>query len=85
MFDAPRSNWWKVLGTFRWAIGLAKAHIDGSVPNSVMATSGRRVGELEYDLPCLLRPQGHQRMPKQGPDAIVLTASRHSACWPLCG
>ena len=58
-FDAERFHWWKVLGTLRWAIGLAgqaKAHIDGSVPNIVMAASGRRVGELEYDLMCLLRP-----------------------------
>ena len=37
--------------------GQAKAHIDGSVPNIVMAASGRRVGELEYDLLCLLRPR----------------------------
>ncbi len=59
-FDAQRFHWWKVLGTFRWAIGLAgqaKAHIDGSVPNIVMAASGRRVGELEYDLMCLLNPK----------------------------
>lgn len=59
-FDAERFHWWKVLGTLRWAIGLAgqaKAHIDGSVPNIVMAASGRRVGELEYDLMCLLRPR----------------------------
>lgn len=58
-FDAARFHWWKVLGTLRWALGLAgqaKAHIDGSVPNIVMAASGRRVGELEYDLLCLLRP-----------------------------
>jgi aminoglycoside phosphotransferase (APT) family kinase protein len=58
-FDAERFHWWKVLGTFRWAIGLAgqaKAHLDGSVPNIVMAASGRRVGELEYDLMCLLKP-----------------------------
>jgi aminoglycoside phosphotransferase (APT) family kinase protein len=58
-FDAERFHWWKVLGTLRWAIGLAgqaKAHLDGSVPNIVMAASGRRVGELEYDLLCLLRP-----------------------------
>lgn len=59
-FDSERFHWWKVLGTLRWAIGLAgqaKAHIDGSVPNIVMAASGRRVGELEYDLMCLLRPR----------------------------
>jgi len=57
-FDARRFHWWKVLGTLRWGIGLAgqaRAHLDGSVPNIVMAASGRRVGELEYDLMCLLR------------------------------
>lgn len=59
-FDAERFHWWKVLGTLRWALGLAgqaKAHIDGSVPNIVMAASGRRVAELEYDLLCLLKPR----------------------------
>jgi aminoglycoside phosphotransferase (APT) family kinase protein len=59
-FDAERFHWWKVLGTLRWGLGLAgqaKSHIDGSVPNIVMAASGRRVGELEYDLLCLLRPR----------------------------
>jgi len=59
-FDAERFHWWKVLGTLRWVLGLAgqaKAHIDGSVPNIVMAASGRRVGELEYDLLCLLKPR----------------------------
>lgn len=59
-FDAERFHWWKVLGTLRWGVGLAgqaKAHIDGSVPNIVMAASGRRVAELEYDLLCLLRPR----------------------------
>jgi aminoglycoside phosphotransferase (APT) family kinase protein len=59
-FEAERFHWWKVLGTLRWALGLAgqaKAHIDGSVPNIVMAASGRRVGELEYDLLCLLKPR----------------------------
>lgn len=59
-FDAERFHWWKVLGTLRWGLGLAgqaKSHIDGSVPNIVMAASGRRVGELEYDLLALLRPR----------------------------
>jgi aminoglycoside phosphotransferase (APT) family kinase protein len=58
-FDAQRFHWWKVLGTLRWAVGLAgqaRAHIDGSVANIVMAASGRRGSELEYDLLCLLRP-----------------------------
>ncbi|MCP3987114.1 MAG: phosphotransferase family protein [bacterium] len=46
-------HWWKVQGTLGWGLGLAsqaKAHIDGLVPSIVMAASGRRVAELEYDL-----------------------------------
>ena len=51
-------HWWKTLGTWRWGLGLAgqaAAHIDGSVPSIVMAASGRRVAELEYDTLMLLR------------------------------
>ena len=35
--------------------GQAAAHLDGSVPSIVMAASGRRVAELEYDLLMLIR------------------------------
>jgi len=51
-------HWWKVLGTLRWGLGLAgqaAAHLDGSVPSIVMAASGRRVAELEYDTLMLIR------------------------------
>ena len=57
-FDAERFRWWKALGTLRWGLGLAgqaKAHLDGSVPSIVMAASGRRVAELEWDVLMLLR------------------------------
>jgi aminoglycoside phosphotransferase (APT) family kinase protein len=57
-FDAERFHWWKVLGTLRWALGLAGqagAHLDGRFSNIVMAASGRRVPELEWDLLMLLR------------------------------
>lgn len=56
-FEPEVFHWWKVLGNLRWAIGLAgqaHQHLDGRVPNIVMAASGRRVCELEYDLLCLL-------------------------------
>jgi aminoglycoside phosphotransferase (APT) family kinase protein len=57
-FDAARFRWWKAMGTLRWGLGLAgqaKAHLDGSVPSIVMAASGRRVAELEWDVLMLLR------------------------------
>jgi hypothetical protein len=46
------------MSTLKWGLGLAgqaAAHLDGSVPSIVMAASGRRVAELEYDLLMLLR------------------------------
>ncbi len=58
-FDEDRFRWWKVEGTLRWAVGLAvqtMAFLDGRVPSIVMAASGRRVPELEWDLLMLIRP-----------------------------
>jgi aminoglycoside phosphotransferase (APT) family kinase protein len=58
-FDEDRFRWWKVEGTLRWALGLASqamAYLDGRVPSIVMAASGRRVSELEWDLLMLIRP-----------------------------
>ena len=51
-------HWWKTFGTLRWGIGLAgqaAAHLGGSFRSIVMAASGRRVAELEYDSLMLLR------------------------------
>jgi hypothetical protein len=59
-FDEERFHWWKVLGTLRWALGLAgqtAAHLDGRFVSIVMAASGRRVPELEWDLLMLIRPR----------------------------
>jgi aminoglycoside phosphotransferase (APT) family kinase protein len=58
-FDEERFRWWKALGTLRWALGLAEqsaAHLDGRFRSIVMAASGRRVPELEWDLLMLVRP-----------------------------
>ena len=58
-FDAERFHWWKVEGTARWAVGLAgqtMGFLEGRVPSIVMAASGRRVPELEWDLLMLIRP-----------------------------
>ncbi len=59
-FNLRSFHWWKVMSTLKWGLGLAgqaAAHLDGSVPSIVMAASGRRVAELEYDLLMLLRTQ----------------------------
>jgi aminoglycoside phosphotransferase (APT) family kinase protein len=59
-WDEDRFHWWRVLGSVRWGMGLAgqaRAHLDGSFPSIVMAASGRRVPELEYDTLLLLRPR----------------------------
>jgi aminoglycoside phosphotransferase (APT) family kinase protein len=58
-FDVERFRWWKVAGTLWWGIGLAgqaAAHLDGSVRNVVMAASGRRISEIEWDLLMQIRP-----------------------------
>ncbi len=57
-FDVERFHCWKALGTLRWALGLAgqaAAHLDGRFESIVMAASGRRVPELEWDLLMLIR------------------------------
>ena len=46
-------------GTLRWGVGLAgqtMGFLEGRVPSIVMAASGRRVPELEWDLLMLIRP-----------------------------
>ena len=59
-WDEDRFAWWRVMGTVRWGMSLAgqaRTHLDGSFPSIVMAGSGRRVPELEYDTLLLLRPR----------------------------
>lgn len=59
-FDPDRFRWWKVLGTLRWALGLAAqaaAHLDGRFSSIIMAASGRRVHEVEWDLLMSIRPR----------------------------
>ena len=58
-YDEARFDWWKVARAVWWALGLAhqaESFLDGSVPSIVMAASGRRVSELEWDLLMLTRP-----------------------------
>ena len=58
-WDAARFEWWRLLSTVRWGVamaGQARSHLDGSHRSIVMAASGRRVTELEYDTLMLLNP-----------------------------
>jgi aminoglycoside phosphotransferase (APT) family kinase protein len=46
-------QWWTVARTLWWGLGLARqaqAYMDGDATSIVLAASGRRVVELEYDL-----------------------------------
>jgi len=46
-------QWWTVARTLWWGLGLARqaqAYIEGDADSIVLAASGRRVVELEYDL-----------------------------------
>ncbi|MFN0089579.1 MAG: phosphotransferase family protein [Acidimicrobiales bacterium] len=59
VFDPAAFHWWKVFGTLRWGVGLSRQaaqHLAGTTRSIVMATSGRRAAELEYDLLRLLAP-----------------------------
>lgn len=59
VFDLERFRWWKVMGTLAWGIGLASqaaAYLDGTVRDIVMAASGRRIPEIEWDLLMQIRP-----------------------------
>jgi aminoglycoside phosphotransferase (APT) family kinase protein len=56
-WDADAFHWWQVLGSLRWGVGLGsqvRQHIDGEFRSIVMAGSGRRVAEMEYDVLCLI-------------------------------
>lgn len=58
-YDAARFEWWKAARTLWWAVGLASqavSYLSGAVPSIVMAASGRRVSEAEWDLLMLTRP-----------------------------
>jgi len=56
-WDDDRFHWWKVFRCLWWGLGLArqgKQHLDGTFRSIVMAASGRRVAELEWDALCLI-------------------------------
>ena len=54
-----RFHWWKVFRCVWWGLGLANQaskHLDDSFRSIIMAASGRRVAELEWDALSLIRP-----------------------------
>jgi hypothetical protein len=51
-YDEDRFLWWKVMSNVSWALGLAgqaAQYLDGTTSSLVLAGSGRRVHELEWD------------------------------------
>ena len=55
-----RFQWWKVYRCVWWGLGLARQgrqHLDGTFRSVIMAASGRRVAELEWDALCLIDPR----------------------------
>jgi len=55
--DSYSYLWWTIFATLRWGVGLsvqAIEHLSGVTPSIVMAVSGRRSSELEFDLLRLL-------------------------------
>ena len=57
VWDDDRFHWWKVFRTLWWGVGMARQgrqHLDGTFRNIIMAASGRRVAELEWDALCLI-------------------------------
>lgn len=58
-WDDDRFHWWKVYRTVWWGLGLAgqaRFHLDGTFRSIIMAASGRRVAELEWDALALINP-----------------------------
>lgn len=57
-WDEDRFHWWKVYRTIWWGLGLARQgrqHLDGTFRSIIMAGSGRRVAELEWDALALIK------------------------------
>ena len=60
-YDEDRIHWWKVMSNVSWALGLAgqaAQHLDGTTPSLVLAASGRRIHELEWDTLMLIAERG---------------------------
>ena len=61
VWRADAFHWWQVARTTWWCLALrlqADAFVAGTSSSLVLAASGRRTAELEYDLLTLIRPDG---------------------------
>lgn len=57
--DAARLAWWEAFGTLKWGVICevqAQTHLQGVVRSVELATLGRRIAEMEWDLLDLLEP-----------------------------
>ncbi len=57
--DAARLDWWEAFGTLKWGVICevqAQTHLQGVVRSVELATLGRRIAEMEWDLLELLDP-----------------------------
>jgi len=62
--DAARLAWWEAFGTLKWGVICevqAQTHLLGVVRSVELATLGRRIAEMEWDLLDLLDPGAPDR------------------------
>jgi aminoglycoside phosphotransferase (APT) family kinase protein len=78
--DPDRLRWWEALGTLKWGVICemqAQTHLQGLVRSVELATLGRRIAEMEWDLLELLgggAPLPAPPDPGGGEDGSSLTA-----------
>jgi thiamine kinase-like enzyme len=75
--DRDRLRWWEALGTLKWGVICelqAQTHLQGLVRSVELATLGRRIAEMEWDLLELLdvtpAPPADPADPATGDDAL---------------
>ena len=74
--DPARLAWWEAFGTLKWGLicGIqAHTHLGGLVRSVELATLGRRMAEMEWDLLRLLAPDGIDRAAAVEPARAVET------------
>jgi aminoglycoside phosphotransferase (APT) family kinase protein len=67
--DPARLAWWEALGTLKWGVICemqAQAHLQGLVRSVELATLGRRIAEMEWDLLDLLDDGAASSAPPAG-------------------